>query len=451
MKKKYDEFKQPSALLYQKFKLQNNPFDITPLFRDFRDKEACEKDEDIFILPPELVKEVHILKEMKNKRVLVYGLYGNGKTTFVDFILYLAYHFHHRFCTRMIITQDNVRKSINEILTSLCFDIIAEIGTRSLKKPLQAIVKWLAQRKFHDFLIENVLRLLGSYTESQEISESKQTKKKAGISLGVLRLGADSDQITTIRKNIQSYVETLSLRQVGEYLAEFFRMSQFLGYEEIVIFLDEADHLSKIDEFLAMLTRSREILFTKGYSFFVAGSPEIAKYSEALGTIFDKLIFIQSASWQEFLQTLQIRIQVQNPSISEQEIFEADGLNFIFEASKGVRKSFLRLAENAFDEALVSNANQVNLLHCHLANSLLRNEITKSLKDSHIKILQFLARSGSQSPSNKEMQQFLQVKRSYLRNLLEELVKSGFVLKHQRGRTTYYHISSQYQSYFQNL
>ncbi len=449
MQKNYAVFKKSSAL-YARLKMQSNPFDITPLFKNFRDRESCENEEDIFILPPDLNKQVHVLKEMHNKRVLVYGLYGNGKTTFVDFILYLASNFHNRFCSRMIINQDNLRRSINELLTCLCFDIVAEIGRISLRKPLDAILKWFAGKKYRDALMENMLRLIGTYRESRETSEVKQVQKKAGISLGVCQAGIDFAQVTTMRKNIEAYVETLPLKQVTEYLQEFYQIVQYLGYSEILIFLDEADHLPRIDEFLSMLTRAREVLFTRGYSFFVAGSPEIAKYTESLGIIFDKLVFIQPANWSEFLETLQIRLQVQNQRLTVQDVFADDALQFMFESSKGVRKPFLRLAENALDEALVTGGSKVNLLHCQAAQSLLRNEITQTLKDAHMKLLQYLARFGSQSPSSPQMQEAMQVKRSYLRNLLEELTQAGFVLKHQQGRVAHYTISAQYQSYFQN-
>lgn len=445
----YSIFKQ-RAPLYQRFQMAHNPFDISPLFKNFHDKEICEKEEKLFVLTPNLFQEVHILKEIHNRRVLVYGLYGNGKTTFVDFILHLAYHYHDRFCTRMIITQDNVRRSINELLTSLCFDIIAEICKKSWKHPVASILKWLAERQFHDFLIENIRKLIGSYTEINEVSQAKHTKKSASFSLGVVQGGIDFDQVTTMRKSIQSYVETLPLRQVGEYLAEFSRILEFIGYRETVIFLDEADHLPKIDEFLAMLTRAREILFSSGYSFFVAGSPEIAKYTESLGAIFDKLIFVEPANWEEFLKTLQVRICLQNSGLSVTKLFEIEALEFIFQSSRGVYKDFLRFAENAFDAAVISSASKVNLLHCQTSNSFRRNEITHSLKDAHIKILQYLASFGSTTPSNKEMQLFLQLKRTYLRTLLEELLKGGYVFKEKRGRVSYYSISSQYQSYFLN-
>jgi hypothetical protein len=348
----------------------------------------------------------------------------------------------------MINTQDKVHRSIHELLTSLCFDIIAEIARKSWKTPVSSLLKWLYEKKFRDFLMESMSKLIGTYTESKETVQTKQSKKNLDFSLGIVKGGMGFDEATSIRKSIQSYVETLSMKQVGEYLGEFLKIIQFIGYRDILLFLDEADHLSKVSEFLSMLTRSREILFSKGYSFFVAGSPEIAKYTESLGAIFDKLIFIPPATWDDFLRVLQTRIHIQNPSLSLSTVFYEDALQFIFQSSRGVYKEFLRLAENALDAALVSSDSKVNLLHCQTSTHFLRNEITHSLKETQIQILQYLSRFGTSTPSNKNMQQTLQIKRTYLRTLLEQLVRDGFVLKEKRGRTSCYKISSQYQSYF---
>lgn len=44
-----DELK-VSGLTYKQFQLSENPFKIEPLFRDFRNKELCQKQEPLFVV-----------------------------------------------------------------------------------------------------------------------------------------------------------------------------------------------------------------------------------------------------------------------------------------------------------------------------------------------------------------------------------------------------------------
>jgi hypothetical protein len=114
------------------------------LFRNFKNNSLCQKEETLFTIPNDLDQEIEILISMYNCRVLVYGLYGVGKTSLVDFILYLSHNFHRHFCSRVIITQDNVHRAIQEMLFTLTMDIISEIAQKSILHPIQSLKKWWA-------------------------------------------------------------------------------------------------------------------------------------------------------------------------------------------------------------------------------------------------------------------------------------------------------------------
>lgn len=70
---------------YECFNLKGNPFSIAPLFRNFKDANECELEENLFILPPKLEMDLEILLDTEDQRILIYGFYGIGKTSFADF------------------------------------------------------------------------------------------------------------------------------------------------------------------------------------------------------------------------------------------------------------------------------------------------------------------------------------------------------------------------------
>jgi hypothetical protein len=170
-----------------------------------------------------------------------------GKTTLVDFFLYLAHNYHHRFCTRVILTDGNLERSIGELLYSLCLDIISEIASKPWIHPISSIRKWIVENRHGDTLLENLSCLLGKYSEIKETTESHKKSSKLRIAPGNLGGEWNQEEEVQIRKAIQSYVDVLPLRKVVEYLRDFRLIVQQLGFRDIVIFIDEADHLPDID------------------------------------------------------------------------------------------------------------------------------------------------------------------------------------------------------------
>lgn len=433
---------------YSSLGIRENPFSISPLFRNFKNNSLCQKEEMLFTIPNDLDQEIEILISMYNCRVLVYGLYGVGKTSLVDFILYLSHNFHRHFCTRVIITQDNVQRAIQEMLFTLTMDIISEITQKSILHPIQSLKKWWAEKQHNDALIDSMFKLVGTYSENME--EKQLTKNKKSLQIVPQGIGASYsfEKEIEIRKSIQAYVEILPLRKITEYMEQFLEIVQAIGYKDIFIFVDEADHLEKTDEFIRMLTKAREVLFSSGYSFFIAGSIQLARYLESMGTIFDKTILVQPANWFSFLDTIEKRLQAQNCDLKALDVFEEKALQMIHSKSKGVHKSFLRLAQNALDRAAIENSNKINVKHCEYVLATAKDEVTHLLKETHIKILKYLAKNSSSSPSNQAFQDAIQLKRVQLRSILEDLLLQNYLHKEKKGRESYYSLSAQYLPYF---
>lgn len=442
-----DGLKDP-GFKYTNFQLPENPFTIDPLFRDFRDKKLCHEQEKLFIPPTNLKRHLQTICRLKDRRCLVYGGYGVGKTSLIDLILYLSYNFHNRFCLRVIVTEDNVERAINEMLLSLCLEIISEISHRSVLHPIKSLQKWMIERKFGDSLLTAMAKLIGRYTEEKtKVKKNKDKTHLQGSPLGI-GINVDIEQEVETRRSIQSYVDILPMRHVGSYLEDMLLIVQKLNFQDIVIFIDEADHLGRIDAFLRMLTKAREVLFARGITFYIAGSPEIARHIESIGIIFDKTLFLEPADYAEFEQLLNHRIRFYNPELSLSNIFDKKSLALIYEATKGIRKQFIRLAENALDIASGCNTHQVNELHVIDAIGMGQDQIQLTLSSSQTKVMEKLAQFRTISPSDREFQTAVDLKRESLRLLLEDLTKQGYVKKERKGRRCIYSIAAPYKPYF---
>lgn len=434
---------------YRILGLTENPFHIAPLFKDFRNLSLCQQHEKLFVPPTELNSHIPILANLKNRRVLVYGCYGAGKTSFVDSLLYLGYNFHKRFCVRSIITEENIARAINEFLVSLCFEIVDEISNKNLTQPITYFKKWLTKKRYHDSLLSNLARLIGHYSEAEEKITREKRKGSLKVQPGGLGIGYDMEAEIEIRKSIQSYIEILPMKTIGRYLNQFLEIVSQMGYSDIVIFIDEADHISKIDQFIKMLTKSREILFAEGYTFFVSGSPEIAHYTESIGSIFDKTLFVGPADYPSFCSILEQRIKACSPS-KGLELFSTEALKTIYEVSRGIRKQFLRLAENALDNAAMQSATKIEVVHTVEAVHQNQDRIAGNLGLTQRRVLKVLANLGPSSPSRTELQKLTNLTRSALAKILKALSEENYLVYKKQGRQILYSISSIYLPYFEN-
>ena len=443
---KYFETLKKNHAPYALLKLKDNPFNIAPLFRNFKDIKDCENEEKLFMLTESLKQELEILLSTEDQRILIYGFYGIGKTSLADFFLYLAHNYHNRFCTRIVLTEDNLDRAIHELLLCLSSDILSEISNRQLIHPIIGIRKWIVEKRYHDFLLTSLLKLMGPYTETSETTKLKKDNIKIVPSGIGYQFGYEEE--IQVRKAIQAYVEVLPLRKVAEYIKDFQIIVQKLGYKDIVFFIDEADHIPKVENFIKLLTRAREILFSKGCTFLIAGSVELARFTESLGTIFDRLIYLKPSDKTNFCDTLEKRIQAQNPSLKLEDIFTQEALELIFNRTKGIRKEFLRVSENVLTLAISQKKPKITVDECLQLLNKGEKELVLDLKEIQIKILRYLALKELCSPSDKDFIKTLEVTRGYLRNNLENLVERGFIQKEKRGKQSFYSISSQYRSYF---
>lgn len=443
----FDKFKRTTNP-YTIVGLAENPFNVSPLFERFRDKKLCIKDEKLFVLPEKLERELEILLSLKDRRVLPCGAYGVGKTTFLNFLMYLSFHYHKRFPTKIIITSENVEKASNELLFTLCIDIIDIIKQIAFTRPMNALRRLVVSLKHRDYLFDTLGRVIGSYEEEESRAKKRIGKIEAKFEPG--GIGADYERLSenTLITSIKSFVESLPMKKIGEYLDSFALIVKELGYEEILITIDEADHLPNIDEFLSLVTRSRLIFFTSGYSFLVAGSPEIAHHTKVMGTVFDKTLFLEPCSREFLKEVFNKRINALNSSIRINNLFEKDTVDEIYSYSQGILKYAIRLAENSLDECITRREKKVTRRHIMDAIGKGQNEIKKMLSTTEMGVLSLLSEVGESSPSTKTLQNSSGMSRSSLYRILESLAEKGFVRRRKEGKKIYYAILPAYKNYF---
>ena len=159
---KYKKIKNP----FQALKLPKNPFNISPLFGNFRDKALSKIDEEHIVLPKYLDDEIVPLLISNGLKILPYGEYGVGKTSFINFLLYLSFNNHGKFAVRIIITEENIKSATNELLFTICHDIIRYMKPKFADK-LGALRKLKVKLRYGAFLIEEIQKLQGAYEEQK--------------------------------------------------------------------------------------------------------------------------------------------------------------------------------------------------------------------------------------------------------------------------------------------
>lgn len=420
--------------------LSRNPFSIHPLFSDLNDDEACKRDEGLFFKSHE---SEEVAKDIGHgRRLLVYGDIGVGKTTLLNLALYLAKLREKFLPVRILVSEENVVRAVQEILYTVCMELIAQVKARKLTKPLETIQRWLLEKRRGDTLYGYLSRLIGPFEE--ETVTSKKTTRGLGGELGTgavpggkLTLGTDTEQ--TIENRFRSHVENLPAKIIETYLKDLTEIAEQIGYSGIVVGIDEADHIRDLSKVVGMLTVTRGLFFTSDKQFFVvAGSNELVKQSNVTEGIFDSLINLKALSFDDMNLMLQKRINQENARISLTALFDASALRIIHDVSRGFPKLALRMAENALTEAAIQRAKRVEKKHVAKVIEKIGSQASAILGVSETRVLSTLREIGKASPSSNSLQKKTDLSRQQLDRILRRLYENGLVLRSKKERAYFY-------------
>ncbi len=427
---------------FEKFGFKTNPFSIYPLFSDPTNDVICKRDRELFVRTPAAEDAIKALGS--GRRILIYGEVGSGKSSILNMLLYVARTNKKYLSLRILMSEQNVERAVQEILYSVCMEIVHEVKQRKITRPLDAIKRWLVEKRRSDDFYDYMARLIGPF--EQETTLSKTTIGSIGGSLGTGAVPGGSisgnvENEETTETKFKSTVESLPAKVVESYFQEMIQAVEKIGYEGIAIGLDEADHIGEVNKVVAMLTITRGIFFLSDKQMFiVAGSTELSKKSNVIRGVFDSMILVEQVSLQEMKRIFDKRIKLENNKSSLNSTFEEKAVDVIYKYSDGLLKDGLRLAANSLTEAVIENEIPVKQAQVQKAQSRSITHLSEALEPNELKVFEALEEVGESSPSSSDLQKASQLSRPQVDKILRDLSNRHIIRRRKEGKIFKYYI-----------
>jgi GTPase SAR1 family protein len=389
---------------------------------------------------------------LPGRRLLIYGDVGAGKSSLLNMLLYLSWKKHQHMPVRVLLSEQNVDRAVQEILYTVCIELVRQARMRSIRHPIDSLKRWtLDKRKIDDFY-DYLARLIGSF-EEEKVSGKAKTKSVGGsVGTGAILPGGTVEgrfeSQETIETRLKSKVESLPARIIEDYFKDMINAVTQIGFKGISVGLDEADHIQDISKVVGMLTRARGILFASGKeTFVIAGSEALVKESaRVVKGIFDVMIPMKSLDPAEIKNMLDKRISTEsanNKQLTADKLFEHSALRLLYEYSSGSPKAALRLAANCLIEAALDDKNISCIIsNAHVKKAWLRStsELAEILDEGEIRVLNALEKLHEASPSSEGLQKEVSLSRPSLTKILLRLHKDGHVRRRKKGKSYYYYV-----------
>jgi len=423
-----------------RFGFKNNPFTIYPLFANLDDVDGCKRDERLLFKTPESEEVVKSLGP--GRRLLVYGDVGVGKSTLLNLLLYLARKRDKFFPVRVFLSENNVSRAVQEILYTVCTELVAQLKRKTITKPIETVRRLIVEKRKGDALYDYLSRLIGPYEE--ETVKGRTTGGELGgeIGTGVIPGGALKGKTTTeetVESRLRSHVESLPAKVMENYFKDLSDIAGDLGHAGIIIGIDEADHITDVAKVVAMLTIARGLFFVSDREIFVlAGSPELVAKSTVTGGVFDAIMHVNVLNREKMKQMLERRVREEKKDSSINDFFDSDAVEAIYRFSSGFPKIALKLAENSLVEAAISGKSRVQKEDVMKVVSKAVGEAQALLGSSELRVLETLRKIGEASPSTKRLQRATKLSRQQLDRILRSLYRAKIVRRTKRDKAYFY-------------
>jgi hypothetical protein len=427
---------------FEKFGFKSNPFSIKPLFSNLQDKASCERDKKLFVLT--LGSEEAMKAFGVGRRIMIYGEVGSGKSSILYLLLYRAREERKYLPVRVLISEDNVKRAVQDILYTLCMEIIQETRRKNLSHPVNALRKWLLDKSRSDDFYQYMARLAGAFEEETTVSKTTKGSVQGKIGTGAIpgfSIGGNIESDQTVETKFKSKVDSLPEKVVENYFQDMIEAVEKIGHNGIAFGIDEIDHIASTDSVAAMLTVSRGIFFASDKPIFlVAASLDLAKRTELVRGVFDSMILVNEVSLEAMKKMLENRIKVENSKLSLNSTFEEKAVNAIYNYSDGLLKDGLRLAANSLAEAVIQNEIPVKQAQVKKAQSRSITHLSETLEPSEHRVFDALEQAGDSSPSSEELQKMTDLSRSQLDRILRNLSQRHIIRRRKEGKTFVYYI-----------
>jgi len=412
------------------------------LFSSPESDELSKKDRGLFVTRPEAKEAIKAFGT--GRRILIYGDVGSGKSSLLNLLLYVSRTEQSYMPVRVLLGEQNVKRSVQEILYTVCMEIVTQVRNRRISRPVDAIKKWLLEKRSSDDFYDYMARLIGGFEEEKSVQSKKTAKLSGSIGTGIVPGGSISggiDSEDTIETRFKSKVENLPSKVIESYLQQMIVAAEKIGYGGIAIGIDEADHIANVDDVVSMLTVSRGIFFASDKQIFVvAGSMELSRRTELTRGVFDAMIYVESVPIEVIKDILDKRIRHANSKRSLSSTFDNEAVKAIYSYSDGLPKDALRLAANALAEATIANEDPVKGAQVKQAQSRSMTHLKQTLSPSERKVFDALNKIGESSPSSEELQTITNLSRQQLDRILRLLASQNKVRRKKVGKSFNYYI-----------
>ncbi len=425
---------------YSKFGFKKNPFSIRPLFNNYMDLDKCKEEKELFIV----TEESEILYKIfdLDRRILLWGDIGVGKTTLINMILYISLSEKKWFPIRIIISEKNIGRTVQEILYSLCFEIMNELEALSISKPLKSLKNWILKQRSSDSLYEIMLKMMSNSFEEETVKKHKEPLDRKVKRTLKERVGFSIDE--EVIKSLKTYVENSPPSIIKENLKSLGELVEKMGYGGIIFAIDEADHIEDMKSVVSALTTARDIfLASNKYTFIFCGSPELISYDrkkERFG-IFDTEVHVKQLKDTQIGEILLRRIKKERngDSVTLDSVFDNATLKTLYLNADGKIKIALKIAQNSLDEALYNKHDKIYEEDIKNTLGRMKATIETKLTETEMIVLQGLSEFGKpMSPSDVEFQIKTKSSRPTLQRTLSSLHRKGLVNITKEGKKTLY-------------
>jgi type II secretory pathway predicted ATPase ExeA len=427
---------------FEQFGFKKNPFSIYPLFTDPKNDQICSRDKGLFVRRPQADDAIKAFGS--GRRILIYGEVGSGKSSILNMLLYVARSRQRHMSVRVLISEQNVERAVQEILYTVCMEIIREVKQRKISRPIDSIKKWLVEKRKSDDFYDYMARLIGGFEEETTVKKTTTGSVGGTIGTGAVpggSLSGRAESEETIETKFKSRVENLPAKVVESYFQDMIQAVEKIGYEGIAFGVDEADHIADIKKVVAMLTVARGIFFASDKQIFiVAGSSELSKRTDVMRGVFDSMIFVEDVSLDVMKRILDKRIRLENGKLSLSSTFEEKAVDAIYSYSGGLPKDGLRLAANALTEAAIENEVPVKQAQVKRARSRSIAHLSEMLEPNELKVFEALGEIGESSPSSDKLQKATHLSRQQADRILRDLSSRHIIRRRKEGKLFKYYV-----------
>lgn len=441
-----------------RFNLKENPFQVFELFEQGIDKNSLKRDEKLFRNRKEIVSKVCSgVALSRSYKVVLHGDLGVGKSSLLNKILHLLSEDNYfTIKYRVPVDIEDAMGVEREFLRAFGLAISSE----ALRNPSTraTLKKMLFERKSQTNKSLEEIAFLAILYASDQITLTNGSIQTQGFStvVGIPILKAEvnkeeQDQILVAR------TETLSHTIFVNLLRRGFSLLQRIGYQGVVIGLDEVDKLENAQVEKTIMTLLKDVFYTNAS---LAHLIVVLKRRNGLKPIHPDIFHYEpviAPSQEEvlcFLAQMYAYAAI-DPNASIYKFVDKELLSEIYEKHEGRIRFILEELSNLLLSALPNEEiKKIDLsIYQKTTSDEAKQLYLKMLKHSDIeyKILTYLLEHSETYSRDKGLSKATDMQKSTLSKHLNTLHERSILAIKDKGKTKTYFIDPSLKNTIQNM